>query len=173
MLSDRFIAATSAYATFERHIPAPYLRKTFYLDAPPRTARLTVTGLGFYRLFLNGEEITASYLAPYISNPDHVVYYNEYEIASRLRAGKNVLGLLLGNGFLNNIGGFPWRMDEASFRSAPKAAFALELDDTVIEADESVRVHPSPITFDDLRAGRSGSRASSPSRSRRSAAPSP
>lgn len=153
MLSNKFISATKEYCTFEKHVAAPYMRKSFFVPKMQKTAKLTICGLGFYRLFFNGEEITASYMAPYISNPDHSIYYNVYDLTDMVRKGKNTLAFLLGNGFLNNMGGFVWKMDEASFRSAPKVAFALELDDLLIEADESVRVHPSPITFDDLRAG--------------------
>lgn len=153
MLSNRFISATSKYCTFEHHVPAPYMRKSFFVPHIPKDARLTICGLGFYRVFLNGEELTSSYMAPYISNPNHSVYYNTYDLSGKLHIGKNTLAILLGNGFLNNIGGFVWKMDEADFRSAPKVAFALELDDRIIEADETVRVYPSAITFDDMRAG--------------------
>ena len=153
MLSNNFVSATSKYCTFDHHIPAPCMRKSFFVSCIPNCAALTICGLGFYRVFLNGEELTLSYMAPYISNPDHSVYYNTYDLTGKLRLGKNVLAMLLGNGFLNNIGGFVWKMDMAEFRSAPKVAFALMLDDYVIEADETVRVYPSAITFDDMRAG--------------------
>ncbi len=154
MLSTKFVAATTEYCTHEKTIPAPYIRKSFFLDALPKKASLTVCGLGFYRLYLNGEEITNGHLAPFHSNPDEVLYYDVYNVKPLLKKGKNVIGILLGNGFLNCIGGQVWDFDQAEYRSAPKTAFALETEQGVLfEADESLKTHPSPILFDDLREG--------------------
>lgn len=153
MFSSNFISATREYATYDKAVAAPYLRRTFDLDLLPKTASLTVTGLGFYRLFVNGTDITKGLLAPYISNDDEIVYYDNYDLLPYLTVGENVLGFILGNGMHNCIGGSAWDFDLATFRSAPKLAFALALDNTVIEADENVLTHPSPILFDDLRCG--------------------
>lgn len=97
-----FIRASEAYNTFEHHVPAPYLRRAFQADHEAK-ANVIITALGFYELYLNGERITKGRLTPYISNPDDLVYYDTYEVT--LRAGENVLGVWLGNGFTNNPGG--------------------------------------------------------------------
>jgi len=152
-----FFAATRDYNTYEKHVPAPYIRKRFSL---PRIARaeLLVTGLGFYDLFLNGERITKGLLAPYISNPDDIVYFDRYDVTAQLHEGANAVGLLLGNGMQNAPGGRVWDFDVARFRAAP--CFALSLCCTTesgeritLEADETFRAAPSPILFDDLRSG--------------------
>lgn len=109
-----FIRASEAYNTFEHHVPAPYLRRAFQVDHEAK-ANVIITALGFYELYLNGERITKGRLAPYISNPDDLVYYDTYEVT--LRAGKNVLGVWLGNGFTNNPGGHIWDFDTAAFRA--------------------------------------------------------
>ena len=72
MFSIDFIAATNKYTdyAFETHVPAPYFRKNFIVDKVPAKAEITICGLGFYRLFINGTEMTKGHLAPYISNPD-------------------------------------------------------------------------------------------------------
>ena len=154
MFSTKFIAATKEYCTHEKMIPAPLIRKRFALDALPKKAALTVCGLGFYKLYLNGKEITNGYLASFQSNPDQVLYYDVYDVKSLLQKGENVIGIILGNGFLNCIGGQVWDFDQAAFRSAPKTALALETEKGVLfEADESFKTHPSPIFFDDMREG--------------------
>ena len=154
MFSTKFVAATAEYSTHEKAVPAPYMRKSFSLDALPKKASLTICGLGFYRLFVNGEEITNGHLASFQSNPDQVLYYDVYDVSPFLLNGKNVIGILLGNGFLNCVGGFEWDFDQASYRSAPKMAFALETEEGILfEADESVKTHPSPILYDDMREG--------------------
>ncbi len=158
MFSKKFIAATKENTTYEKHIPAPMLRKIVTVGKPIKEAALTVCGLGFYELYLNGERLTKGLLAPYISNPNDVLYYDRYDVTAALHEGKNALGFLLGNGHLNAVGGMIWEMHLAPYRSAPKVAFALEItyaDGTgeILEADESVKTAPSAILFDDLRCG--------------------
>ncbi|MBO4887237.1 MAG: family 78 glycoside hydrolase catalytic domain [Firmicutes bacterium] len=166
MFSHQFIAAGKEYADFGHHVPAPYLRKSFPVAAGLKKAEVTVCGLGFYDIFVNGQRITKGPLAPYISNPDDILYYDVYDLTPYLSPGENVLGFILGNGFLNNVGGKVWDLDlpdQARFRSAPKLALFCELtyadqngdSETKgsFEADESFRTHPSPLLFDDLRCG--------------------
>lgn len=154
MLSKKFVSATKEFSRFDKFVNAPYLRKDFALEKLPKEASLTVSGLGFYRLWINGREITKGLLAPYISNPDEIVYFDAYDVTPYLKEGKNVFAFLLGNGFLNNEGGLIWDMEKASFRSAPKLAFAFMMDGSLaFQADTSIKTHPSPILFDDLRAG--------------------
>ena len=156
-LSSRFIKATREMCGFAHPVPAPYLRKTFTLETEPARAEITVCGLGFYEIRVNGRNITKGPLAPYISNPDDVCYYDNYDLKGLLKKGKNALGIVLGNGFRNAFGGFVWDFDKASCRGAPAVALCLEADDggraVEIEADETFRTHPSPILFDDERMG--------------------
>ena len=154
MFSKKFIAATKEYCTHEKFIPAPYLRKSFSLDVLPKKASLTICGLGFYKLYVNGKEITNGYFASFQSNPDQVLYYDVYDVKPLLQKGENVIGIQLGNGFLNCIGGQVWDFDQADYRSAPKTALALETEKGILlEADESFKTTPSPILFDDFREG--------------------
>ncbi len=149
----KFIAATSEYCTFEKHIPAPYLRKSFVFDKEADDARILVSGLGFYRLFVNGEEITKGPLAPYISNSDDIVYFDEYDVTDLLTEGENVIGAILGNGMQNAMGGAVWDFHLAKFRSAPKLALRLTVDGEIFDTDETWKCAPSPIFYDDLRCG--------------------
>lgn len=151
MFSLKFIAATKEYSSFEKHVPAPYLRKSF--DWAGGSASVTVCGLGFYELYINGKNVTKGPLAPYISNPDDILYYDKYDVTEHLVPGENVIGLVLGNGMLNCPGGQIWDFEQARYRSAPKAALSFESDSLCFEADESFRCAPSPIMYDELRVG--------------------
>ena len=111
-MKKQFIRATTEYSTAEKHIPAPYLRRGFDLSFRPEQASIKVCGLGFYRLFVNGLEITKGFLAPYLSNPDHYCYYDEYDLLPYLKKGKNAIGLILGNGMMNAVGGGIWDFDK-------------------------------------------------------------
>lgn len=156
--SEKFITATYKYTDFFQHIPAPLFRKTFEMKEAPAEAKLTITGLGFYKLYINGRDITKGLLAPYISNPDHIIYFDEYDVAPLLRNGKNAIGIMLGNGMNNCPGGRIWDFDLVRWRSAPKTALCFEAEyadgeEVKFEADESFKISESPIWFDDLRCG--------------------
>ena len=120
---------------------------------------MLICGLGFYELFINGKRVTKGALAPYISNPDHIIYYDCYDIKDELAAGENAVGVCLGNGFQNNPGGYVWEFDKARWRSAPQVALRLSVtfgddgDTFTIETDETFKTSPSPIINDDYRNG--------------------
>lgn len=152
-LSDRFVCATKEYSQMYEAVPAPFLRREFAYDGSA-AAELTITGLGFYELFINGIRITRGRLSPYISNSNDLVYYDSYDIRPYLVQGCNAIGVMLGNGMQNCFGGFVWDFEKTPFRTAPLLALALELDgQVVLEADEQFLTHPSPIVEDDLRLG--------------------
>lgn len=157
-LSRAFVSATKEMSTLYKSVPAPYLRKTITVGENITQAELSVCGLGFYRFWLNGQELTRGHLSPYISASDDVLDYDVYDLSGKLLTGENVLGFQLGNGAHNSYGGYVWDFDKASWRSAPKMAVCLRLthmDGTVmeLEADESFRCAPSPTISDDLRLG--------------------
>ncbi|MBP3040402.1 family 78 glycoside hydrolase catalytic domain [Bacillaceae bacterium Marseille-Q3522] len=153
-----FITASKTFAEIDRQVPVPYLRRTFQLNDIVKDSELTITGLGFYRVFINGKEITKGLLAPYVSNPDDIIYYDQYNVTEFLQIGENVLGVMLGNGMQNSIGGKSWFFDKARWRSAPITALRLDIETEngeklAIESDEEFRSMSSPIIFDDFRYG--------------------
>ena len=154
---DSFISAGYEFADMEHFVSAPFFRKKFTAKDVV-TAEIIIGVAGFYKLFLNGKEITKGELAPYINNTDDFIYYDRYDVADCLAEGENVVAVLLGNGFQNNSGGNAWSFDKAPFRSAPKFAMSISIADkdgneTLIESDESFKVCDSPILFDDYRLG--------------------
>ena len=155
--SKNFIKAGDKLCTFEEFVAAPYFRKKFKLEFKPENAEITICGLGFYELYINGVNVTKGPLAPYISNPDDICYYDNYDITNLLKEGDNVIGVVLGNGFRNCFGGFIWGFDKSTSRGPVTFALTLEAKDNEktfeLEADETFKTHPSPIIFDDLRMG--------------------
>ena len=113
---DKFIKATNEYTDKNKSVPAPYIRKAFELDFEPSDARLSIVASGFYELYVNGKNVTKGYIAPYISNPDEIMLYDEYDVAKHLVKGKNAIGVILGNGFANQTLS-SWNFDKASFRA--------------------------------------------------------
>lgn len=152
----QFIKATNKYCTLKENIPAPIFRKTFEIDSEVRSARLDIATPGFYELYVNGENITHGLLAPYIANPDHLVYLDSYDLAPYLRVGGNAVAVILGNGFANqDVDG--WEFKNAAFRAplcvALSAQIVTEKGTASIISDESFKVSTSPILFDMYRYG--------------------
>ena len=153
-----FIKAGDKFTTIEEHIPAPLFRRIFTADKEAASAELIITGLGYYELFVNGKKITKGPLAPYRSNIDDYIYYDSYDIASELSVGKNVIGIMLGNGIRNAPGAYIWDFEKARFRGAPITAFSLTVKykdgsgETVV-SDADTLTAPSPVIFDDLHFG--------------------
>ena len=156
-LSKKFVCASYEACTYEKHVNAPYFRKSFNMDGVCDSAELTICGLGFYELYVNGKNITKGALAPYISNPDDICYYDSYDVKNYLREGENVIGIMLGNGFFNPFGGTPWDFEKAPWIGAPRFAlnFCAKSGDNVTEFDarSGFVSHNSPITFDEYRDG--------------------
>ncbi len=151
-----FIRATDDYCSLDNPVPAPILRRGFELDFTPESAVLRIAVSGFYELYINGKRITRGQLAPYINNPDHIIYYDEYDLSDMLNKGKNAIAVILGNGFANqDVQG--WNFSKAPFRAPLCLAVELSAgaNDKVytLVSDESFKVHSSAIRFDMYRYG--------------------
>lgn len=118
IFSDKFFCGDSRVCTLRRHVPAPLFRHSFNIDKLPALLEVTVCGLGVYELFVNGRRITKGYLAPYRSNPEHIVYYDNYDITPYVGTGENVVAIALGNGIMSSE--MPvWGADKYPWRGAP------------------------------------------------------
>ena len=80
-------------------LPMPQLRKSFVLGGQISSARVYVSGLGVYCLFLNGQRVGEEVLTPFINAYDKWVQYQTYDITRLLVPGENALGAWLGNGY--------------------------------------------------------------------------
>ena len=155
--SDKFICYSEEFAEFDKRVPVPLFEKNITPKKPVKSAEITVCGLGFYEFHLNSENITRTKLAPFVSNPDNCVYYDNYDITYALQSDCK-FEFLLGNGVSNAFGAIAWWFTEAPFRSAPKLAFAIEItyedgEYELIEADETVTVRRTKTIADDMRLG--------------------
>lgn len=151
-----FIRGTEEYSTFYKNIPAPVLRKNFELNFIPKESKLKICVSGFYELYINGKKITKGLLAPFINNPDHILYYDEYEISKHLAKGKNAVAVILGNGFANQDSPRQ-NNNKAPFRAPLAMSLILSAKDENnafnLESDETFKVHHSPVLYDMYRFG--------------------
>ncbi len=151
----KFVCEDTNYSTLNRNIPAPLFRKSFTLNSDVNSAELLICGLGFYDLFVNGQKITKGYMAPYIANSDHYVYYDKYDLLPYLTSGENVIGVMLGDGFQNSKT-IVWNFKEGVTNSAPQLALSCEIvleGETIFFTAEDFVCKKGPILFNDTRLG--------------------
>ena len=136
--------------------PMPLFRKEVTVERPVRRALVFVAGLGSHELRINGAKVGDHVLAPAWTNFRQTVLYESFEVTSMLRTGPNAIGVLLGNGFYNVVGG-RYSKYTGSF-GAPRLWLQLHLEfvngtasDT--GTDLEWRVHDGPITFSDVYGG--------------------
>lgn len=79
----------------------PQFRKEFAVDKKIESATLYISGLGHYEATINGQTTGRSFLAPGWTDYNKTCLYNVYDVTSQLQRGKNVIGVMVGNGFYN------------------------------------------------------------------------
>lgn len=134
----------------------PYLRKSFVLKKAVSEAFLSVSGLGHYEAFINGEKVGNSFLAPGWTHYDKQVLFNTYDVTSLLVAGNNALSALVGNGFhyINHqrylklciVFGYP------RLRCRLKVCYFDGTEENIV-SDASWKTYASPIIFSSIYGG--------------------
>lgn len=114
---------------------ASYLKKEFLLT-DTENARIYATAHGVYNLYLNGTAIEDYYMAPGISDYEHRLQVQTYDVSSLLKKGKNELTVTIGDGW--------WRGDVSCgmyrYRWGVDLALLLQLEidgNAVMVSDES------------------------------------
>ena len=79
-------------------LAARYFRKEFDANQKPVKATVYVSGLGLYKLYINGKKIGDQELAPTPTDYTKVVKYNTFDVTNELSQGKNAIATTLGNG---------------------------------------------------------------------------
>ena len=135
------------FITPSQAIPCPRMWREFTCENV-RHAVLTITGLGLYRAFLNGQRVGQDYLTPGFNDYDAYLRYQTYNVTDLLST-QNRLEVYLGNGWYKGRLGFD---GGKSNRWGEKYLLAARLEFTqadgqtlVIETDTDWLASPSPI----------------------------
>jgi alpha-L-rhamnosidase len=109
-----------------RRLPARMLRKEFGVTSEVRRATASVCGLGFFDLHLNGRLIGDHLMDPALTGYDRRACYVTFDVTRDLSAGKNAIGVVLGNGrYFAPRRDIPVPMTTYGF---PKLLFQLRLE---------------------------------------------
>jgi len=84
---------------------ALYFRSETVLSAPVVRGRAYVSALGWYRLFVNGVDLTGHSLVPRWTPYDRYVEYQTYDVTDAFAAGVNAIGAVVAEGrFRGSLG---------------------------------------------------------------------
>jgi alpha-L-rhamnosidase len=138
--------------------PAPLLRKIFSAGDSLVGARLYISGLGYYEMYINGRKVGDRVLDPAFTDYDKTVQYATYDVRDYLEKGENVMGIILGNGWYDMASRGVWSFDRAPWRDDPTLKLILRMeynDGTVwhVQSDTTWKCSASPIFFNSIRQG--------------------
>ncbi|MDD4515222.1 family 78 glycoside hydrolase catalytic domain [Massilibacteroides sp.] len=130
----------------ESNIYDPWFRKTFDLNKKPSRAMLFVASVGYHELYVNGERVGDEVLAPAVTDHTKRARYIAYDIAKKLKPGKNVIALWLGTSWsvfppynMPDRPRTPMVIAQADIYESNNSTPVLR-----IKTDNSWKTHPSP-----------------------------
>lgn len=127
----------------------PILEKTFVLDKKVQRARLYLTGVGMFEVYLNGTKVGKEYLAPYLNQYETGIQVLTYPMDEMLRDTKEyTLEVMLGKGWY--MGEFGLDLTEHNYGSRMAAIGELHLEyedgtSEILATDESWKYYGSDI----------------------------
>lgn len=90
----------------EKSNPSPMLRRLFEVQKSVESVRLYASAMGLYELHLNGARVGDQYFTPGWTAYDFRYQYQTYDVTAQIKAGKNCLGAILGDGWFR--GNLTW-----------------------------------------------------------------
>ena len=144
---------------------APIFRKNFNAVKGEK-AEITICGLGFFKLFINGKKVSDDLLVPNatcyserdLSKLGYPLYDKlsfrtycmKYDVTDYLCNGENTLAVMVGNGYYNQVS----RHAEGVVTfGTPKLCFILEKSSGNVISDESTLSHKGFVTYNNLYNG--------------------
>lgn len=139
----------------------PLFKRIFTAKKNLVSARLYISGLGYYEAYLNGKKIGDQVLDPGWTTYSKQVLYTVHDITVQLKTGGNTASIMLGNGWYNPL---PLRMfsrfnlREVQETGRPKLLAEIHLhyaDGTVekILTDSAWLTAPGPVTRNNVYLG--------------------
>ncbi len=136
--------------------PCPHLRKPFSLRGLVAQARLYVTALGLYEIWLNGRRVGSDHFTPGWTDYHIRTQYQTYDVTAMLQQGDNVLGAILGDGW--HSGYLVWENNRNVYGDTPLllAQLVVEYADgrtETVSTDDSWKCATGAILASDIYHG--------------------
>lgn len=135
----------------------PLIRKSISVRGPLKKATAFICGLGHFEMSLNGLKVGDHELDPGWTKYDREAQYVSFDLTSKLRTGKNALGVTLGNGFYYLPRDKRYRKLTGAY-GYPKLIFMLKLEYKNggvehIVSDKTWKASAGPITYSSVYGG--------------------
>lgn len=132
------------------------LREDFTITKKIKKAKVYVSGLGNYVLFLNGKKVGNDLLTPGWTDYHKRVQYQIYNVEDYIFKGENAAGIILGNMWWS--GGLGWEGGAIYSEGPLRTIMQLEVEYSdgsreIINTDENWKAHVSAITDNTLYHG--------------------
>jgi alpha-L-rhamnosidase len=139
----------------------PLFRKEFRPAKPLSSARLYITGLGYYEAYINGKKLGDRVLDPGWTTYRKQVLYAVFDITPDVSKENNTAAIMLGNGWWNPLpfkifGRWDLREYQQTGRPCVKAEIHLVYDDgsrEVVATNESWLTAPGPVIRNNVYLG--------------------
>lgn len=105
--------------------PEALLRRDVPVEKEIVDARAYVTGLGYYKLYINGDRVGDHELDPGFTVYDETVLYSAYDVTELLQSGENAIGVSLGRGYFGQT--FPDEWMSSPWWDDTKFLFQLDI----------------------------------------------
>jgi alpha-L-rhamnosidase len=138
---------------------APYFRREFTARGEILSARAYVCGVGYHELHLNGQRVGDHVLDPGFTRYDKRLLYVTHDISALLVPGRNVAGVILGNGFFNNQEEDVWQFHTSVWKGSPAVKMQIRIvyrdgssDEWITDSSWSASDR-GPIVYNSIRCG--------------------
>lgn len=130
------------------------LKKDFEINSIKK-ARLYMTGLGLYEVYIDGQKIGNEYLTPGFTDYNYDIQIQTYDVTKYLQAGQHTLSIMLGDGWYRGKLGLKTHGGQINNYGDQLMAIAdLRIDnELVISTDDTWDVLSSPITHSGIYYG--------------------
>ncbi len=142
----------------KKEISSPLLRKEFTIEKQIARARIYISGLGYYELYINTKKV-----GDHVHDPG-VTYYNNdrpfklgsrvlyvtHDVTDYLKVGRNAMGVILGNGWYNPESGSDGWFGPFGDRPCLIAQINVECvngERVHVMTDNTWRASSGPITY--------------------------
>jgi alpha-L-rhamnosidase len=140
-----------------KSLPCHYYRNEFSTSKKIESARVYVTSLGLYQLFINGKKVGDELFTPGWTSYNKRLQYQTYDVTNMIQQ-KNAIGAVLGDGWYRGSISYYWRTNSNTY--GDKLALLVQLkinysDGTseVIVSDKTWKVSNGPILESDIYHG--------------------
>ena len=136
-----------------------FLRHTFTVEQPVKSARLYATAMGSYEIFFNGKRVGDDVLAPGWTDYRQHVKYQTYDVTGQLASGKNAIAALLAPGWYSTP--LEWDQQPNNYGDTPpalRAQLRIEHADGSVEwvtTDENWKTSTAYILHSEIYDGES------------------